>query len=144
MKHKIHPNSLKNLTNTWNSESAREAQKNSVESRRTNAEARAKLKLTAKEWERYKKEVLSDSAVTSIDILKILMLKALEKNDFDTAADLAKTLAEFDAPKLARVDQTNLDVKTEELTDEELENKLRSLGIERNSDGDNTDNIPEE
>ena len=144
MKHKIHPNSLKNLTNTWNSESAREAQKNSIESRKANKEARIRLKLSTKEWEKYKTEVLDDTNMTSIDVLKVLMLKALENNDHDTAADLAKTLAEFDAPKLARVDQTNLDMKTEELSDEELENRLKSLGIERNQDGPDTSNIPEE
>ena len=140
----MHPNSLKNLTSVFNSESAREAQKNSVESRKANTEARIKLKLTAQEWEKYKHDVLKDSAITSIDILKILMLKALEKDDFDTAADLAKTLAEFDAPKLARVDQTNLDVSAEELSDEEINKKLKELGIERNLDGDDTSNIQDE
>ena len=144
MKHKIHPNSLKNLTNTFNSESGREAQKNSVEARKANIESRLKMKLTAKEWEKHKKEILDGSSISSIDVLKILMVKALDKEDFDTAADLAKTLAEFDAPKLARVDQTNLDVKAEELSDEEINKKLRELGIERNLDGQDTSNIPEE
>ena len=127
--------SLKNLKPMWTSETAKEAQKKSAEARKINNEARAKLKLTMGEWKKYKEEVLDTTDMSSIDILKILMMKALQEDDFDTAADLAKSLAEFEAPKLARVDQTNLDVSAEELSDEELEKKLKQLGIERNSDG---------
>ena len=122
-----HPNSLKNLRPMWTSETAREAQKNSVKSRKANREAREKLKMTTKEWEKYKTEVLKETDISSVDVLKILMLKALDAEDHDTAADLAKTLAEFEAPKLARVDQTNLDLSTEEMSDEELEAKLKEL-----------------
>ena len=127
--------SLKNLKPMWTSETAKEAQKKSAEARKINNEARAKLKLTMGEWKKYKEEVLDTTDMSSIDILKILMMKALQEDDFDTAADLAKSLAEFEAPKLARVDQTNVDVSAEELSDEELEKKLKQLGIERNSDG---------
>ena len=114
----------------WTSESAKEAQKNSVIARKANAEARAQLKLTMNEWKKYKEEVLSESDMSSIDVLKILMMKALQADDFDTAADLAKSLAEFEAPKLARVDQTNTDLTAEDLTDEELEERLKNLGID--------------
>ena len=120
-----HPNSLKNLKPAWTSDSAREAQKNSVIARKANAEARAALKLTAKQFEEYKLDVLADTDVSSLDVLKILMLKALEQSDYDTAADLAKSLAEFEAPKLARVDQTNVEVDASEMTDEELNALLR-------------------
>jgi len=119
----------------WTSESAKEAQKNSVIARKANAEARAQLKLTMSEWKKYKDEVLEEAEMSSIDVLKILMMKALANDDYDTAADLAKSLAEFEAPKLARVDQTTTEVDASELTEEELEEKLKSLGIERNSDG---------
>ena len=125
-----HPNSLKNLKPMWTSESAKEAQKNSVLARKANSEARAQLKLTMHEWKKYKTEVLDDSDMSYIDVLKILMMKALQADDFDTAADLAKSLAEFEAPKLARVDQTNTEIGAEDLTDEELAERLRSLGIE--------------
>ena len=126
---KVHPNSLKNLKPMWTSESARHAQENSVIARKANAEAREQLKMSMNEWSKYKTEVLNEHDMSSIDVLKILMMKALQSDDFDTAADLAKSLAEFEAPKLARVDQTNLDVSTEELTDEQLDAKLRELGI---------------
>jgi len=132
---KMNPNSLKNLKPMWTSESAREAQKNSVKARKANAEARAQLKLTMNEWKKYKEDVLAEADMSSIDVLKILMMKALQEDDLDTAADLAKSLAEFEAPKLARVDQTTTEVDASELTEEELEEKLKQLGIERNSDG---------
>lgn len=125
--------SLKNLKPMWTSETAKEAQKKSVEVRKANAEAREQLKLTVNEWKKYKDEVLSDE-LSSIDILRILALKALESGDFDTAADLSKSLAEFEKPKLARVDQTTTDLTADELSDDELEKKLKELGIERNSD----------
>lgn len=126
-----HPNSLKNLKPMWTSETAKEAQKNSVIARKANAEARAALKLNMNEWKKYKDEVLTDSDMSSIDILKILMHKALLAEDFDTATDLAKTLAEFESPKLARVDQTNTEISTDDLSDEELEKKLKELGIKK-------------
>jgi len=115
----------------WTSESAKEAQKNSVKARKANAEARAALKLSMGEWKKYKDEVLTDSDMSSIDILKILMHKALLAEDFDTATDLAKTLAEFESPKLARVDQTNTEISADDLSDEELEKKLKELGIKK-------------
>lgn len=127
--------SLKNLKPMWTSETAKEAQKKSAEARKINSEARAKLKLTMGEWKKYKEEVLDTTDMSSVDVLKILMMKALQEDDFDTAADLAKSLAEFEAPKLARIDQTTKDVTAEDMTDEELEAKLKQLGIERNSDG---------
>ena len=123
------PNSLKNLKPAWTTESAREAQKNSVLSRKANAEARANLKMTVNEWRKYKTEVLDETDVSSIDVLKILMMKALQDDDFDTAADLAKSLAEFEAPKLARTEATVTEVDASEMTDEELEARLRELGL---------------
>ena len=42
---KQHPNSLKNLKPMWTSETAKEAQKNSVLARKANAEARQQLNI---------------------------------------------------------------------------------------------------
>ena len=53
------------------------------------------------------------------------MMRAFDDNDMDTAADLAKALVEFEKPKLARVDQTNTEISTDELSDEELEELLK-------------------
>ena len=124
-----HPNSLKNLKPAWTTESAREAQANSVIARKANAEARAELKLTMNEWKKYKEEVLEEADMSSIDVLKILMMKALQADDFDTAADLAKSLAEFEAPKLARTEATVTEISADEMSDEELDAKLKELGL---------------
>ena len=123
-----HPNSLKNLKPAWTSESAREAQKNSVKARKANAEARAALKMTAHEFSKYKEE-MKDVEVSAVNMLEVLMMKAFQEDDFDTAADLAKSLAEFQTPKLARTESTIKEVDADELTDEELEAKLRELGL---------------
>ena len=45
----------------------------------------------------------------------------------DQAIDIAKAIAEFETPKLGRVEQTNIEVKTDDLTDEELDAKLKQL-----------------
>lgn len=129
MAHKMHPNSLKNLKPSWTSETAREAGAKGHATMRANAAARETLKLSTKEWEKYKSHILSDTSLNAVDVLKILMLKALEEGDNDTAADLAKSLAEFESPKLARVDKTSVEMTAEELSDEEIEEKLRELGL---------------
>ena len=123
----IHKNSLANLSSSWDSESAREAQRKGVEARKANKIAREKLKLNMDQWKLYKTEVIDQVNLSAIDALKILMMKALDSNDFDVAADLAKSLAEFEQPKLARVEQTIEDVGANELSDEELDAKLRRL-----------------
>ncbi len=124
-----HPNSLKNLKPMWTSDSAREAQKNSVIARKANAEARAALKLTAVEFAKYKED-LKDVEISAEAMLKVLMMKAFENDDLDTAADLAKSLVEFEKPKLARVDQINTEITAEDLTDEELEARIKAAGID--------------
>lgn len=121
-----HPNSLKNLKPYWTTETAREAQANSVIARKANKEAREKLKLTAQEMEEYKQE-MKEMNVSAVSMLEMLMLKAYQENDLDTAADLAKSLAEFQTPKLARKESIVTEVAADELSDEELEEKLRAL-----------------
>lgn len=121
-----HPNSLKNLKPHWTSESARKAQANSVIARKANAAARAALKLTAQDMADYKAE-MKEVDVSAVAMLEMLMLKAFQEEDFDTAADLAKSLAEFQTPKLARQEMTVEEVGADELTDEELEAKLKEL-----------------
>lgn len=121
----VHPNSLKNLKPSWTTESAREAQKNSVIARKANAEARAALKMTAVEFAKYKEE-MKDVEVNAVNMLEVLMMKAFQDQDYDTAADLAKSLAEFQTPKLARVESTVEEISTSEMSDEELEAALKA------------------
>ena len=44
------------------------------------------------DWKSYQTEVLDDKDLGAVDVLKVLMHKALMNDDFDTAADLAKTV----------------------------------------------------
>lgn len=119
-----HPNSLKNLKPFFTTEKAQSAQKNSVISRKANSQAREELKMSMRDWKLFKTDVLAEADMSSIDVLKILMHKALAAEDFDTAADLAKSLAEFESPKLARIDQTTTELSVEDMSDEELDRKL--------------------
>ena len=124
-----HPNSLKNLKSAWNSETAKEAQLLGAAKRKANRIARENLKLSINDWKAYKSEVLEKEDMSAIDILKILMHKALMNDEFDTAADLAKNLAEFEKPKLQRVEQKIEEVKADALSDEELDAKLRQFKL---------------
>tara|TARA_R100000742_G_C4279170_1_gene103120 strand:+ start:4321 stop:4737 length:417 start_codon:yes stop_codon:yes gene_type:complete len=125
----FNPKSLKNLNGSWTTESAREAQKKGVATRKANKEARDAVKMSMAEWRLYKNDILDVNDMTSVDVLKIMMFKALEKDDTDQALDIAKTLAEFEAPKLARVDQTNVEIQAEDLTDAELEELLDQASV---------------
>ena len=120
-----HPNSLKNLTAAWNSETAAEASKLGLAKRKANKLAREQLKMSMADWKAYQSDVLEDKDLGAVDVLKVLMHKALMNDDFDTAADLAKTLAEFEKPKLARVEQKVEEVSTDQLSDEELDKLLK-------------------
>lgn len=123
MAHKIHPNSLKNLKPLLTTENAREYQLKSAASRKANNIAREQLKVTVKQFKEFK-DSFEENPVGAIDILRILMVKALDEDDLVQAADLAKSLAEFESPKLSRIDQTNTEISVDELSDEELEQKL--------------------
>ena len=124
MAHNIHPNSLKNLKPLLTSENAREYQLKAAASRKANNLAREQLKLTVKQFKEFK-DSFEENPVGAIDILRILMVKALDEEDLVQAADLAKSLAEFESPKLSRIDQTNTEVSVDELSDEELNRMLK-------------------
>ena len=122
-----HPNSIANLAPPFDSAGAKKAQLAAAKKRSANAEARNKLKMSMQEWKRYKVEVLDEVDMNSVDILKILMMRALDEGEIDTAADLAKSIAEFEMPKLARIESTVEEVKADELSDAELDAKLKEL-----------------
>ena len=123
MAYNSHPNSLKNLKPLLTSENAREYQLKSAASRKVNNLAREQLKLTIKQFKEFK-DSFEENPVGAVDILRILMVKALDEDDLVQAADLAKSLAEFESPKLSRIDQTNTEVSVSDLTDEELDRQL--------------------
>ena len=123
----VHPNSLANLRSGWTPDEAREAQKRGLEVRKANKAARDALKLSAKDWSKYKEEVLDQTEITALDTLKILMIKALDAEDFASATDIAKSLAEYERPKLARVDTKVEEVKADDLSDDELNEMLKKF-----------------
>lgn len=124
----FNPKSLDNLAPKITSvEMAREMQKKSAASRKANREARERLKLTAAEMKVDVEELAND--VSAVGCLKVLLVKYMQEGEYDEAAKIATTLAEFETPKLARVDQTNTEISAEELSDDELNKKLRELGL---------------
>lgn len=127
MSNKMHPNSLANLAPVFDSVKAREAQKKSVAARKANKEARERLKITAAELKMDVQELMEANNVSALDVLRLSMVKAVANDDMDQAIDIAKAIAEFETPKLGRVEQTNIEVKTDDLSDEELDAKLKQL-----------------
>lgn len=125
---KVHPNSIKNLRVITSPEMAREYQKRSTESRMKNTEA---IRVLTEEFQCSAdavKKVLSQVDIKAIDVLKMSMMHALNQDNFEDAARYAKEIAEFEMPKLARLEQTNIS-KVEDLTDEELQKILKEEGL---------------
>ena len=119
--------SLENLRPHWNSETAKEAQKKGVEQRKINREAREKLKVTLQELKLTKEEVFKDNDIDALDVLKLAMTKAVQADDMDEATRLAAIIAEYQAPKLQRVDQTSVELNTDDIPDEDLDKMIEEL-----------------
>jgi len=119
------PKSLSNLK-LITPEIARENQKKSTEAKRINKEMREKFKLEAKNIQAILDEL---PQLDALGILNLGMIKALEENDYIMAADLANKIAEYQKPKLQRIDQTNINKTFSDLTDEELEVELQKLNM---------------
>ena len=129
MTKEIHPNSLKNLVPAFTKDNAKEMQLKSAASRKAARDAREALKMSMKDWRQYKEDVLDHIDMNSLDVLKILMFKSLDKEDFDTASDLASKIAEYEQPKLQRRELQIEEKGAEGLSDEELDSKLRELKL---------------
>ena len=101
----------------------------SAASRKASSDARQALKLTMKDWKKYKEDVLDQVDMNSLDVLKVLMFKALQDEDFDTASDLAAKVAEYEQPKLQRRELQIEEIGADTLSDEELDSKIRALRV---------------
>jgi hypothetical protein len=123
---KVSPNSLKNLK-LITSETARENQKKSVQSRLLNLELQQQFKVTAKAFMKIKED-LPD--ITALDILKMAMHLALQEDKMDDAARYAAQIAEYEQPKLQRIDQS-VTTKTADLSDEELLAIIEQEGLQK-------------
>ena len=114
-----HPNSLKQLKPYMDSDKAREMQAKGAEVRRQNKQLRESMKLSAAEFRKIRDEIITEMP-TAVDILKVQLVKAMQIEDQDTIERLAIALAEYEQPKLQRVDQTTRNLDTSELSEEEL------------------------
>ena len=121
-----HPNSLANLKAGWTSDTAKQAQLLGAAKRKANKMAREQLKMSLDSWKGLQEEMKADD-ISSVDMLKVMMMQKLEDGDHDTAIDIMKTLAEFERPKLARIESKIEEVKTDDLSDDELDARLRAL-----------------
>ena len=121
-----HPNSLKALKPIRTSEDARRMQAAGAETKRRNKELREAMHMTAGMFKKVREEVLPDMP-DALTVLKVQLAKAMANNDDETVERLALALAEFEAPKLSRVDQTQLNVDSAEMSEEELEERIKQL-----------------
>ena len=126
MKKTMHPNSLANLTHKWTSDTAREAQLNGAKGRTAAAERRNKLRQTMNDMKQLQDEI-SEDTLDSAQMLKVIALQKLEEGEIDIAVDIFKAIAEFEKPKLQRREVKVEETKADDLTDEELEAKLKEL-----------------
>ena len=121
-----HPNSLAQLRPVIDSETAREMQARGAEKRRQNKALREAMSLSASEFKKIRDEVISEMP-SAVDILKVQLVKAIEIEDQETIGRLAIALAEYEQPKLQRIDQTSLTVDAAELSEEDLQRKIAEL-----------------
>lgn len=123
-----HPNSLKNLTGAgqWaDKDKARAAQLKGAAARKANRMAREQLKMSMAAWKELQDDMKQEE-VSTIDLLKVMMYQALEEGDKDTAIDIMKNLSEYERPKLQRIESKVEEVKTDAMSDDELEARLKA------------------
>ena len=120
----ISEKSLENLKTIDSPEMAEEYRLKGLEVRKKNKEKRE----LAKQAIMAMKE-MGEDAPDAIQALNYVLVQAMENNDQDQIIKVASILAEYQAPKLSRQDvtQTNLDVS--DLSDEELEQELKSFAL---------------
>jgi hypothetical protein len=120
------PQSMQNLKPYYSTERARAMQKKSVEARMKNKELREAMSLTVKEWKVMGTDILNELP-PAIDIIKLRMIQHMQADELDEAVELAKTLAEYEQPKLQRIDGITGSFDANGMSDEELEAKLIEL-----------------
>jgi len=120
----VHPNSLANLR-IITSENARENQLKSAASRQANIAAREAFKLNAKNFIEVMNEL---PKLSPLDVMRMAVHTAIADNNYEDAARYAAMLAEYENPKLARVETSNI-TRTVDLTDEQLKEIISREGL---------------
>jgi hypothetical protein len=118
------PKSLENLKRIT-PETARANQLKSVVAKQANIAAREQFKLNAKNFIQVMDEL---PKLSPLDVMRMAIHKAIAEDNYEDAARYASLLAEYENPKLARIEQTNVN-KTADLTDEELQEIIKREGL---------------
>ena len=121
-----HPNSLKSLRPLTDSDKARELQAKGAEKRRQNKIIRESMALSAAEFKKIKEDILPDLP-DAVTILKVQLAKAMANDDAETIERLSLALAEYERPKLQRIDQTNINVDQSEVPEDEIDRRIKEL-----------------
>jgi len=120
----ISEKSLENLKTINSPEMAEEYRLKGLEVRRANKEKREQAKQTIKAMKE-----MGEDAPDAIQALNYVLVQAMENNDEDQIIKVASILAEYQAPKLSRQDVTTQNLDVSDLTDEELEQELKSFAL---------------
>lgn len=76
----------------------------------------------------YKKVLADIPELNSLDVIRMCIHLALQENDYETAARWAKELAEYEKPKLQRIEKI-VKNDVEELSDDELMERAIAEGL---------------
>ena len=122
----FNPKSLQNLRVISSSDQARALQKNSVEARKRNNALKQELKLTAKLY----KDIMGDLPdMNPVDVMQMLMIHALQNEQYEDASRYANMIAPYKSPKLSMVEQKITD-NVKDMTEEQLKALIRDEGLD--------------
>ena len=125
-----HPNSVaaftKHQSPAWDAEQASAAGKRGGEVMKARAEKRRRIQEKAEELTMLNDE-LKKTGFNAVDMLRIQMAEAHMGGDEDRVFEIAKVLAEFDAPKMQRIETRIEEVSTDEMTKEEILERIKRI-----------------
>ena len=121
----FNPVVLNNLKRIESPEQARKMQLKSAEKRKENRELRDALKATAHQY----KQIMADlPEMSPLDVLQMLMINALQNEQFEDASRYANMIAPYKAAKLSSVEQS-VTTTIKSLTDDELKAMIQQEGL---------------
>jgi len=109
---------------SFDSDGARKLQSKSSEARWATVAAGEVFRVNAKAFV----NILNDlPSLSPLDVLRMAIHSALANEDFDSAAKYASMLAEYETPKLARL-ESNVTTRVQDLSDDELAKIIKEEG----------------
>ena len=118
--------SLANLKPRWDKEHMKAMSEKGLAKRRSNKEAKDKL-LERVNILKYLSDGVLGEVPSGLQMMQIMMLRAVQDGDPAEAAKLAATIAEYQQPKLQRTENINTNINLEDLSDEELALQLEII-----------------